>query len=47
VRGSCDGRTAGMFDEASMAEPWDSVGTTVMAGMQKEQEEASGWARCS
>jgi hypothetical protein len=25
VRGSCDGRTAGMLDEAMMAVPWDSV----------------------
>jgi hypothetical protein len=26
VRGSYDGRTAGMFGEAVMAEPWDGVG---------------------
>jgi hypothetical protein len=32
VRGSCDGRTAGMFGEAAMAKPWDSVGIAVMAG---------------
>jgi hypothetical protein len=31
VRGSCDGRTVGMFDEAMMAEPWDGVGEAVMA----------------
>jgi hypothetical protein len=38
VRGSCDGRTAGMFSEAAMAEPWDGVGTTTMAGTNKAQE---------
>jgi hypothetical protein len=38
VRGSCDGRTARMFGEAVMAEPWDGVGTTVMAGTHKAQE---------
>jgi hypothetical protein len=27
VQGSCNGRTTGMFGEAVMAEPWDSVGT--------------------
>jgi hypothetical protein len=27
VRGSCDGRTAGMFGEATMAKPGDGVGT--------------------
>jgi hypothetical protein len=26
VRGSCDGRTAGMFGEAAMAKLWDGVG---------------------
>jgi hypothetical protein len=31
VRGSCDGRIVGMFDEAMMAEPWDGVGEAVMA----------------
>jgi hypothetical protein len=41
VRGSCDGRTAGMFGEATMAEPWDGVGTAAMAGTHKAQEEAS------
>jgi hypothetical protein len=38
VRGSCDGRTAGMFGEAVMAKPWDGVGTTTMAGTHKAQE---------
>jgi hypothetical protein len=42
VWGSYDGRTAGMFGEAVMAEPRDSVGTTTMAGSHKEQEGASG-----
>jgi hypothetical protein len=32
VRGSYDGRTAGMFGEATMAEPWDGVGIAAMAG---------------
>jgi hypothetical protein len=31
VRGSYDGRTAGMFGESVMAKPWDGVGTTSMA----------------
>jgi hypothetical protein len=43
VRGSCSGRTAGMFGEAVMAEPWDGVGTAVMARTHKAQEGASGW----
>jgi hypothetical protein len=47
VRGSCDGRTAGMFSEAAMAKPWDGVGTAVMARTHKAQEGASGWVRCS
>jgi hypothetical protein len=47
VRGSYDNRTAGMFDEAAMAEPWDGVGTTAMAGTHKAQERSSGWVRCS
>jgi hypothetical protein len=47
VRGSCDGRTARMFGEATMAKPWDSVGTAMMAGTHKPQEGASGWVRCS
>jgi hypothetical protein len=42
VRGSCDGRTAGMFSEAAMAEPWDGVGTAVMGGTHKAQEGTSG-----
>jgi hypothetical protein len=44
VQRSCDGRTAGMFGEATMAEPWDGVGTAAMAGTQKAQEGTSGWA---
>jgi hypothetical protein len=47
VRGSCNGRTAGMFGEAAMAEPWDSVGNVVMARTRKVQEGASGGVRCS
>jgi hypothetical protein len=47
VRGSYDGRTAVMFGEAVMAEPWDGVGTVVIAGTHKAQEGASGWVRCS
>jgi hypothetical protein len=47
VRGSCDGRTARMFSEFAMVEPWDGVGTTTMAGTHKAQEGASGWVRCS
>jgi hypothetical protein len=35
VRESCDGRTVGMFGEAAVAEPWDGVGTAVMAGTHK------------
>jgi hypothetical protein len=38
VRGSCDGRTIGMFNEAMMAEPWGGVGTAVIAGTHKAQE---------
>jgi hypothetical protein len=38
VQGSCDGRTAGMFDEAAMAEPWDGVGTAVTVGTHNTQE---------
>jgi hypothetical protein len=38
VRGSCDGRTARIFGEAAMAEPWDGVGTATMAGTHKAQE---------
>jgi hypothetical protein len=47
VRGSCDGRIAGMFGEVAMAKLWDGVGTIVMAGTHKAQERASGWVRCS
>jgi hypothetical protein len=47
VRGSCDGRAAGMSGEAAMAEPLDSVGITTMAGTHKAQEEAFGWVRYS
>jgi hypothetical protein len=38
VRGSCNGRTTGMFGEATMAEPWDGVGTAMMVGAHKAQE---------
>jgi hypothetical protein len=37
VRGSCDGRTAGMFGEAAMVEPWDGVGIAAMPGTHKAQ----------
>jgi hypothetical protein len=37
VRGSCDGRTAGIFGEAVMAKPWDSVGTAVMTETHKDK----------
>jgi hypothetical protein len=47
VRGSCDGRTAGMFDEDAMAEPWGGVGTAMTVGTHMTQEGASGWVRCS
>jgi hypothetical protein len=47
VRGSCDGRTPGMFGEAAITEPWDGVGTAVMAGTHKPQEGASLWVRSS
>jgi hypothetical protein len=43
MRESCDGRTAGMFGEAVLAEPWDGVGTAAMARTHKAQEGASGW----
>jgi hypothetical protein len=42
VRGSCDGRTAGMFGEAAMADPWDCVGTAAMVGTHKAQERLLG-----
>jgi hypothetical protein len=31
VRRSCNGKTAGIFGEAAMAESWDGVGETAMA----------------
>jgi hypothetical protein len=31
-------QTAGMFSEAAMAEPWDGVGKSAMAGTHKAQE---------
>jgi hypothetical protein len=37
-------KTAGMFREAAMAEPWDGVGKAAMAGTHKTQEGTSGWA---
>jgi hypothetical protein len=40
-------QTAGMFGEATMAEPWDGVGKVVMARTHKAQEGASGLVRCS
>jgi hypothetical protein len=40
-------QTAGMFGEAAMAEPWDSVDKAAMAGIHKAQEGASGWVRYS
>jgi hypothetical protein len=42
VRGSYDGRTAGMFGEAAMAKLWDSVGTAETVGTHKAEEGASG-----
>jgi hypothetical protein len=47
MRGSCDGRTAGMFSEAVMVEPWGGVGTVVIGGTHKSQERASMWVQCS
>jgi hypothetical protein len=41
VRRSCDDRTIGMFAEAAIAEPWDSVGIAEMVGTHKAQEGAS------
>jgi hypothetical protein len=43
LRGSYDGRTAGMFSDAAMAEWWEGVGKAMMAGTHKAQERASGW----
>jgi hypothetical protein len=47
VWGRCDDRTIRMFGEATIAEPWDSVGTAVTARTHKAQEGASRWVRCS
>jgi hypothetical protein len=47
MRGSCNGRTTGIFGEAAMAELWDGVGTATMARTHKAQEGASGGVRCS
>jgi hypothetical protein len=47
VRGSCDGRTTGMFGYATMAKSWDGMGTVAMAETHKAQEGASVWVRCS
>jgi hypothetical protein len=41
IRTGCVG-TTGLFGEATMAEPRDSVGTTEMVGTYKAQEGASG-----
>jgi hypothetical protein len=43
VRGSYDGRTAGMFGEAAMDESWDSVGIAATAETHKAQDGASRW----
>jgi hypothetical protein len=43
VRGSCDGRTTGMFGDAAMAKSWDGVGIAAMAGTHKAQEGDFGW----
>jgi hypothetical protein len=37
MRRSYDGRIAGMFGKIMMAETWDGVGITVMAGTHKAQ----------
>jgi hypothetical protein len=47
VRGSCDGRTAGIFGEVALAEPWECVGEAAMAETHKEEEGAFGGVRCS
>jgi hypothetical protein len=47
VRGSCDGRTAGMCSEAAMVELWEGVGEATMAETHKAQERASSGVRCS
>jgi hypothetical protein len=41
VRGCCDGRTTGMFDETVMAESWEGVGKAAMAETHKTQVGAS------
>jgi hypothetical protein len=45
--GSYDGRTDGMFSEATMAEPWDGVDIAMTVETHKAQEGASGLVRCS
>jgi hypothetical protein len=47
VRGSCDGRTAGMCSEAAMVELWEGVGEATMDETHKAQERASSGVRCS
>jgi hypothetical protein len=47
ARGSCNGRTARMCGEATMAEPCEGVGEAVMAETHKAQDGASGGVRCS
>jgi hypothetical protein len=47
VRGSCVGRTVGIFYEATMVELWDSVCTAEKVGTHEAQEGASGWVQCS
>jgi hypothetical protein len=47
VRGSCDGKTARMFAEATMAKPGEGVGEAAMAETHKAQEGAFGGVRCS
>jgi hypothetical protein len=47
VRGSYDVKTAGMFDEAVMAELWECMGKAMMAKTHKAQEGAFGGVRCS
>jgi hypothetical protein len=47
VLGSYDGKTTGMFGEAVMANPWDSLAIAATTGTNKAQEAASGWVRCS
>jgi hypothetical protein len=45
--GSSDDRTTGMFGEAAMAGPWDSVSIAETARTHKAQEGASGWVQYS